>query len=70
MPKTSKSTGKTPQKGAPLKLGLQASYSLNRVEGLVVSKDMQGMFKRFEASGMSHEDRRAAIKAKYGKKAG
>ncbi|MFT3986594.1 hypothetical protein [Aestuariivirga sp.] len=68
--KSDKRPENKPRKKTSLKLGLEASYSLNRVEGLVVSKDMQRMFRHFEASGMPHEARRAAIRSKYGKKAG
>ena len=45
-----------------------AAIALNRVEALVMSKDMEQTFHDFDEAGMTHEERRAALHAKYGQK--
>ncbi|WP_133123036.1 hypothetical protein [Zhengella mangrovi] len=47
-----------------------AAVSLSRVEGFVMSKDMKDTFRNFDKAGMTHEQRRMALHAKYGKKTG
>jgi hypothetical protein len=57
-------------KAKTISFDLAQSASVNRIEGLVMSKDMQRMFQGFELSGLSHDARRAALKNKYGKFSG
>lgn len=70
MRKTIKLSSPGPKNGGIIKIGLAASASISRVEGLIMSKDMVRTFESFEKSGKSHEARRAALKSKYGKMSG
>jgi hypothetical protein len=70
MRKTIKLSSTGPKNGGTIKIGLAASASISRVEGLIMSKDMVRTFEGFEKSGKSHEARRAALKSKYGKMSG
>jgi hypothetical protein len=40
--------------------------NINMVEGMVMSKAMKAIFDRFEKSGLTHEERRAELRIKYG----
>lgn len=70
MRKTIKPSSWDSKNSGAIKLGLAASASISRVEGLIMSKDMVRTFEGFEKSGTSHEARRAALKSKYGKMSG
>jgi hypothetical protein len=70
MRKTTKLSSSAPKNGGTIWIGLAASASISRVEGLIMSKDMVRTFESFEKSGKSHEARRAALKSKYGKMSG
>jgi hypothetical protein len=67
MRKNLKLSSPSRKNGGTIKIGLAASASISRVEGLTMSKDMVRTFEGFEKSGKSHEARRAALKSKYGK---
>jgi hypothetical protein len=67
MGKTTKPSSLSSQKTGSIKLGLAASASISRVEGLIMPKDMVRTFEGFEKSGKSHEARRSVLKSKYGK---
>jgi|GEM_PF-761059 len=49
-------------------IGLKASASISKVEGLKLSKDMRTTFRDFAKKGVSHGERRSILAEKYGKK--
>ena len=51
-------------------IGLKASASISKVEGLTLSKEMRTTFGDFEKKGLSPQERRSALTNKYGKKRG
>jgi hypothetical protein len=55
------------QKPAGYKLGWRASTHISKVEGQVMSREMQGMFVGFDKADMTPEQRRKALREKYGK---
>jgi hypothetical protein len=50
-------------------IGWEASKYISAIEGLKISKGMSGAFMKLEKSGKSPHAKRAALSAKYGKKA-
>jgi hypothetical protein len=70
MRKTIKRSSPGPKNGGTVKIGLAASASIRRVEGLIMSKEMVRTFESFENSGKSDKARRAALKRKFGKMSG
>jgi hypothetical protein len=59
-------TAPTP-KPVGYKLGWRASTHISKVEGQFMSRDMQGMFVDFDKANMTPEQRRKALREKYGK---
>lgn len=55
--------------GKPLVLGLSGFTSISAVEGIRLPAASKRMFARFEARGMTAEERRKAIIEKHARKA-
>ena len=54
-------------KGAEFTIGLADFEKISAVEGLHLSAEMKTMFREFDRQGLSAEERRRRIVAKYGK---
>jgi hypothetical protein len=70
MDKKIRTTSSRLKKIGSLRIGLKESAAISRIEGLVMSREMTRMFKGFEKTGKAHEERRAALKDKFGKVVG
>lgn len=57
-------------KPQPFRLTLAEAIAINRVEGLTMSPAMRRLFQDFEKSGLSHAERRAILKRRYGQAKG
>jgi hypothetical protein len=62
---TTTKSGKRPSKG--FTLGRQGFAKISAVEGIKMSRAMDAEFREFDRKGLSPEQRRKAIAAKYGK---
>lgn len=62
---TTTKSGKRPAKS--FTLGRQAFAKISEVEGIKMSRTMDAEFREFDRKGLSPEERRKAIAAKYGK---
>jgi len=65
MSETTSKSGKRPSKG--FTLGRQGFAKISEVEGIKMSRAMDAEFREFDRKGLSPEERRKAIAAKYGK---
>ncbi|NJO56529.1 MAG: hypothetical protein HC834_09585 [Rhodospirillales bacterium] len=50
-------------------IGRGGGAKINAVEGVVLSREMKGLFRSFDEAGLSSAERRARLKEKYGKSA-
>lgn len=57
---------KKPSSGKVI-IGRVGGAKINAVEGVVLTRDMQGVFRSFDKADLSPAERRARLKAKYGK---
>lgn len=62
---TASKSGKRPSRS--FTLGRQAFAKISAVEGIRMSRAMDAEFREFDRKGLSPEERRKAIAAKYGK---
>ena len=67
MPKKSSVVSRSAKTGKFL-VGRSASTNISKVEGLIVTRDMEATFRSFDEKGLSPEARRTALANKYGKK--
>jgi|MDTD01.2.fsa_nt_gb hypothetical protein len=65
MSETTTKSGKRPSKG--FTLGRQSFAKISEVEGIRMSATMAAEFREFDRKGLSPEERRKIIAAKYGK---
>lgn len=70
MPKISTDLFDSARKSGSVKISLADAAAISRLEGLNMSQDMVRTFEGLEKSGKSQEERRAALKKKYGKVGG
>ncbi len=55
-------------KPQPFRLTVAEALAINQVEGLTMSRAMRRLFQDFEKSGLSHAERRAILKRRYGQR--
>ncbi|WP_339833279.1 hypothetical protein [uncultured Parvibaculum sp.] len=65
MSRTPTKSSKRPAKG--FTLGRQGFAKISEIEGIKMSRAMAAEFREFDRKGLSPEERRKAIAAKYGK---
>lgn len=71
MKKRSASKKLTPTKSlsaSTIVIGRSGGSKINAVEGVVLSPEMRKLFRSFDKDGLSPNERRARLAARYGKK--
>jgi hypothetical protein len=60
-------TGKPRAKGKRLTIGLAGFEKISAIEGIRLTRDMRGTFRRLDEQGASAAERRRVVVKKYGR---